>query len=204
MNEQEKNKLSQYINKYLKENSISLRKFSQSIDIDVSTLSRIMNDKQQPTLNHLTKISNKLNLPIDKLISKDFDSDELNDYKSDINSILKSSNINDFDTIIENIKSELLKYEQYVKTQEGREIILKEFNQKIDSINATGPLIDNLRELYEIFLKEEINSKKYVFSGSALLYFILSVDVIPDYLFGIGYLDDVIAIKLVYQKICNN
>jgi uncharacterized membrane protein YkvA (DUF1232 family) len=33
--------------------------------------------------------------------------------------------------------------------------------------------------------------------GSALLYFILPVDVIPDYIFPIGYLDDAIAVQLV-------
>lgn len=33
--------------------------------------------------------------------------------------------------------------------------------------------------------------------GGALLYFILPVDVIPDYIFPIGYLDDAFVVKLV-------
>lgn len=33
--------------------------------------------------------------------------------------------------------------------------------------------------------------------GGALLYFILPVDVIPDYIFPIGYLDDEFVVKLV-------
>ncbi|MEM5594999.1 YkvA family protein [Niallia circulans] len=32
--------------------------------------------------------------------------------------------------------------------------------------------------------------------GAALIYFIISVDVIPDYIFPIGYLDDAVAIKI--------
>lgn len=196
--QEDKNKLSEHINKYLQDNSISLRKFSQSVDIDASTISRIMNNKQQPTLNHLTKISNKLNLPIDKLL---YDSDNIIDSESDINSVLECSNIDTLDVIIKNVRNELLKYEEYVKTDEGRQIVLDQFEEKINSLNATGPMIDSLKDLYEIFLQEKINSDKYVYCGSAILYFILSVDVIPDYLFGIGYLDDIIAIKFVYQKI---
>lgn len=37
--------------------------------------------------------------------------------------------------------------------------------------------------------------------GSALIYFILSVDVIPDYIFPIGYLDDAVAVQLVLNAL---
>ena len=39
--------------------------------------------------------------------------------------------------------------------------------------------------------------------GSALIYFIISVDIIPDYIFPIGYLDDAIAVKLVLNLFSN-
>ncbi|MEC0105918.1 YkvA family protein [Paenibacillus taichungensis] len=37
--------------------------------------------------------------------------------------------------------------------------------------------------------------------GSALLYFISSADLIPDYLFPIGYLDDAIVVYLVLDRL---
>lgn len=37
--------------------------------------------------------------------------------------------------------------------------------------------------------------------GSALLYYILATDVIPDYMFPIGYLDDAIAVQIALNRL---
>ncbi len=37
--------------------------------------------------------------------------------------------------------------------------------------------------------------------GGALLYFIVSVDVIPDYIFPIGYIDDAAAVQFVFNQL---
>nr|WP_275949849.1 DUF1232 domain-containing protein [Oceanobacillus jordanicus] len=37
--------------------------------------------------------------------------------------------------------------------------------------------------------------------GGALLYFVLTLDLIPDYLFPIGYIDDAIAVQLTVSML---
>jgi uncharacterized membrane protein YkvA (DUF1232 family) len=40
--------------------------------------------------------------------------------------------------------------------------------------------------------------------GSTLLYLILTPDVIPDYVFPIGYLDDAIAVSMTVDRLSND
>lgn len=37
--------------------------------------------------------------------------------------------------------------------------------------------------------------------GSGLLYFVLSADIIPDYSFPLGYIDDALAVRLVLERL---
>ncbi|WP_343770096.1 YkvA family protein [Oceanobacillus oncorhynchi] len=39
--------------------------------------------------------------------------------------------------------------------------------------------------------------------GGVLLYFITPVDVVPDYIFPIGYMDDAIAVQIALKKLSN-
>ncbi|MDR3542351.1 MAG: YkvA family protein [Desulfosporosinus sp.] len=55
--------------------------------------------------------------------------------------------------------------------------------------------------MYELYCLSSTTTSDRVLLGSALLYFILPTDVIPDYIFPIGYLDDAIAVKLVLDKL---
>lgn len=96
---------------------------------------------------------------------------------------------------------ELDKYEQFARTNEGKKIIYDNFESKILSTNGVGIIIDKLNYLYKLFCSDDIDSNKHAVIGSGLLYFILATDVIPDYLFPIGYLDDAIAINMVTKHI---
>ena len=96
---------------------------------------------------------------------------------------------------------ELNKYEQYLKTQEGKDMLEGSFLKKIESINFTRAFIEKLKDLYEIYIKRERDITDLILIGSALLYFIVSTDIIPDFIFPIGFLDDMIAIKLVLGKL---
>ncbi len=61
--------------------------------------------------------------------------------------------------------------------------------------------IEQLTDMYQQFCNETISKEERAVLGSALLYFILSTDIIPDYLFPIGYLDDAIAVELAKEKL---
>lgn len=53
----------------LQQRSLSLRELSTYTEIDKATLSRIMNGKRKPTLNHLQRLSDSLNLSLDQLLA---------------------------------------------------------------------------------------------------------------------------------------
>ncbi|WP_315118646.1 helix-turn-helix domain-containing protein [uncultured Clostridium sp.] len=198
------------IKSLLKEQSLSMRKLSLLTGIDTSTISRIVNGKQPPNINHLQKISQHLNVPIEKLLvaagydigvlDKEISSNN-NTVTDTIQQIIKYLNISDQHCLIECVEKDLNKYEQYALTEEGQEMIHKNFDEKINKVNGVGPFIQQLKEMYEQFCNDSISTKERAILGSGLFYFILSTDIIPDYIFPYGYFDDVIAIKLVIDRL---
>ncbi len=81
--------------------------------------------------------------------------------------------------------------------------IHESFSTKLKQIDSTGPFIEQLTEMYQQFCKDTISETERAVIGSALLYFVLSTDIIPDYIFPIGYLDDAIAVELVKEKLAH-
>ena len=51
--------------------------------------------------------------------------------------------------------------------------------------------------MYERFSLKKGTPKEIALVGGGLLYFILSLDLIPHYFFPIGYLDDAMAVQIV-------
>ena len=86
-------------------------------------------------------------------------------------------------------------------------MIKSDFDRKIKEINGVGPLIDSLENLYSRYILENPSSTKALIIGAVLLYFIIPLDVIPDYLFGIGYIDDMLLLQFelsVLDKLKSN
>lgn len=188
------------------EQSISMRKLSSMCGICTASISRIMNHKQPANIHHLQEFSKHLGIPIEKLLfavgigkEENIDTDSYFMIQM-IQGILISFEL-DLHSVIEDVKKELIKFEQYAKTEEGKNVIHHEFETKINKLNSSGIMIDHLHHLYERFCSEDTDIKQLPMIGSALLYFILSADVIPDYVFPIGYLDDAIAINLVLNRL---
>ena len=194
----------------LKERSLSMRKLSELTEMDIATISRIINGKQQAKLKHLQHFASHLNITLENLIkAAGYDMDgkpeELPSnlpYSVDmIQEILKSYKLVDTEFTISRVKQELAKYEQYAETQEGHQIICRDFQTKVEQVGSVGPFIEQLREMYMKYCDEVTLVKERTILGSALLYFILSTDIIPDYVFPIGYLDDAIAVQLVMNRL---
>ncbi|MBB6676345.1 DUF1232 domain-containing protein [Cohnella lubricantis] len=118
-----------------------------------------------------------------------------------IQRVLQTSNFIDPHFTAEHVRKELSKYELYALTDEGERTIRDSFRSKIESVGGAGPFIEQLRSLYELFGGESTSAEKRAIAGSALLYFILSTDIIPDYAFPFGYLDDAIAVQLVLDRL---
>ncbi|GGH31271.1 DUF1232 domain-containing protein [Paenibacillus segetis] len=194
----------------LRARSLSMRKLSTLTGIDTATISRIVNGKQRAKPDHLELFAVHLGVPTVQLFqAAGFDVsmprvDHPTDINTSINSIreiLQASNLIDHQFTAELIQKELNKYEPYVLTEEGKRIILNEFWVKIANVNGTGPFIDELKKMYHLYCGDEITLEKRAVLGSALLYFVSSTDIIPDYVFPLGYLDDAIAVQLVLDRL---
>ncbi|MGE7766805.1 DUF1232 domain-containing protein [Peribacillus sp. NPDC096540] len=194
----------------LKEHSLSMRKLSVLTGIDTATISRIVNGKQQAKLNHLQQFADHLNISLEKLIeAAGFNIGERQgELRSDIpysvatiQGMLEAFNLIDTQFTMDRVEQELIKYEQYARTEEGHRIICKDFKTKIEQVGSVGPFIEQLEQMYIEYCDDETLITERAILGSALLYFILSTDIIPDYLFPFGYLDDAIAVQFVLNRL---
>ncbi|TDF95064.1 DUF1232 domain-containing protein [Paenibacillus piri] len=194
----------------LKERSLSMRKLSALTGVDTSTISRIINGKQQAKPEHLRQFALHLGVPAVRLFQAagfEVDASPISDTSGihasidSIKEVLQSTNLIDRQFTTELVQKELKKYEQYALMEEGERIIRDEFAAKVLSVNGAGPFIDELKHMFALFCKEDTSLEKRALLGSALLYFILSTDIIPDYVFPLGYLDDAIAVQLVIDRI---
>ncbi|MDD1504667.1 helix-turn-helix domain-containing protein [Lysinibacillus sp. CNPSo 3705] len=205
MAEQKNSTLGLMLRELLKERSLSMRKFSELTGIDTATISRIINGKRNATPQHLEKFADCLDVPLINLFEaagypieqrqEESDSD-IHTSVDAIQSLLKSSNVYDDEFSVSHVEQKLESYGLYAQTEEGKNSILKDFDEKIKSVGSIGPFISKLKELYEKFTLGKGTIFELTLIGSTLLYFIIPVDVIPDYLFPIGYLDDAIAVQL--------
>ncbi|WP_282941349.1 DUF1232 domain-containing protein [Paenibacillus sp. RC67] len=210
-NEQEQGQdLGEMLKALLKERALSMRKLSALTGIDTAIISRIINGKQKAKMDHLHLFAVHLGIPSEQLFqaagletgvrSVPHYSD-IHASVDSIKDVLLNYNLFDSQFTTELVRKELNKYEQYALTEEGQRIIVDDFQTKVESVNSAGPFIDELRQMYELFCKKELPTQKRAILGSALLYFILSTDIIPDYVFPIGYLDDAIAVQIVLDRL---
>jgi len=208
------NTLGLLLRELLKERSLSMRKFSELTGIDTATISRIINGKRNATPQHLEKFADCLDVPLINLFEAAGyaieQRQEVSEQDSDIHksvdaiqSLLKSSNVYDDEFSVSHVEQKLESYGLYAQTEEGKNSIHKDFDEKIKSVGSIGPFISKLKELYEKFSLGKGTLFELTVIGSTLLYFIIPVDVIPDYLFPIGYLDDAIAVQLTTKTLIN-
>lgn len=205
MDEKKNNEIGCLLKKILEEKSLSIRKFSEITDIDSSTISRIINGKRKAKPEHLQKFAQVLNLPTAILFESagyDLKENESEIHKAidNIQDVLKNTaDYNDFS--VEEVKDELFKYEKYSETIEGKTIIDENFEEKVKSTGFIGPFIDQLKDMFLKFCQKDDSIKHLSLIGGALLYFIMNIDVIPDYLFPIGYIDDAFVVEFVSNKL---
>lgn len=200
------NNLGLLLKQLLKERSLSMRKLSRLTKIDTATISRILNGKRKAKLEHLQKFADCLEVPITELfVASGFpikqkqanQHSELHISVDRIQDILESSNLYNKNFTIASVEQQLAYYEQYAQTEEGKETILNRFEEKLKMVGSIGPFIIQLKDMYEKFCLKKGTPRELILIASALLYFILPVDVIPDYIFPFGYLDDAVAVQIV-------
>lgn len=196
-----------FLNRIIDERSLSLRKLGKISGIDHATLSKIMNGKREANLIHLQKLSASLDIElttfmhaagyITEPIQKE-DSDIQNSVEF-IQGLIKTTNICNEDFTFEKVKQEIAKYQDYSQTTDGRNKILQEFENKLKKTGSKGPYISQLRTMFSHFSAKKGTGREIALMGAALIYFIITTDLLPDYLLPIGFLDDAVIAQTVLQ-----
>jgi uncharacterized membrane protein YkvA (DUF1232 family)/transcriptional regulator with XRE-family HTH domain len=193
----------------LEQQSLSMRQFSKHTGIDTATISRIINGKRKANLQHLQKFADCLGVAITDFFIEEGDvpekkedqqySDDIYSSVDSIQTILESTKIYDKKFTIEMVEQQLASYQQFAQTEKGSETIANRFEEKLQAVGGIGPSIEHLKDMYLKFSMKKGSGYELALMGAALMYFISPIDVIPDYIFPIGYLDDAIAVKIVLE-----
>jgi len=199
--------------------SYSLRYFAELTSIDKATISRIINGKRKPTLQQLKIFSVTLNLPLNDLIESLDQNEEIKPLKKrkllqekrpasqsfdEIELLEQVIHLHDQSITGEKVQAELERCQNYAGTYEGNGVIKEGFDAKVNHFGNAGPYIDQLKSWHLKLLKSQGTKRELAIIGGALLYFILPLDLLHDYVFAVGYLDDCMAIQLASNRLENN
>lgn len=201
MERNEPSQLEDTVKSLLRKRSISLRTLGKRTGIDAASISRMLSGKQKANPDYLQRMAVELGVSSDELFRA---------AGFDVGGTIQRGSVNDsFDFLREllngqrfskqEIELELAKYEDYARTDEGANLIIEKFPEKRQQVPGTGTFIEQLDDMYNNFLKSSSNEERCIL-GSGLLYFVLSTDMIPDYIFPIGYFDDALAIQLAWNR----
>jgi len=205
MNDQER--LREYLKKMMDERRLSLREVGRMSDIDHATLSKILNGKRKANLNHLQRLSAGMGVRLSELLSAD---DENNRTDGDL-----AENLKAVQKLVETIHpetgtltmaeidDEMQKYIKESKTVGGKQDILEKTEDKISQSSNAGTFMKNIHKMYGCFITGKSNVNDTALMGGALLYFIVTTDLIPDYLLPIGLLDDALIVQAISQRMEN-
>lgn len=199
-------RLEQTVKGLLHDRSLSMRQLARLTGIHVATISKMLAGKQRINPEYLQRIAEHLAVAPGVLFAaagfdvlhtvatpaRDFDH---------IGDIIRRLGFEAVPFDKESVLKELIKYEGYAQTQEGRSLIIERFPRKRQEIAGSGPFIDDLDEMFARYTSEDVKDAERTILGSGLLYFVLSTDAIPDFLFPIGYLDDALAISLTWERL---
>ncbi|AUJ25000.1 MULTISPECIES: DUF1232 domain-containing protein [Virgibacillus] len=196
-----------FLNRLIDERSLSLRKLGKISGIDHATLSKIINGKREANLIHLQKLSVSLDIELTTFMHaagyitepKQKEDSDIQNSVDLIQKLIKTTNNYDEDFTFEKVKQEIAKYQDYSQTTDGRNKILQEFENKIEKTDSKGPCISQLRTMFFRFSAKKGTVREIALMGAALIYFIITTDLLPDYLLPIGFLDDAVIVQAVLQ-----
>ncbi|WP_181313573.1 helix-turn-helix domain-containing protein [Planomicrobium soli] len=216
--EENQNSLESLLRGAIERRNYSVRQLADLTSIDKATISRIVNGKRKPTLQHLKKLSATLDLSFNDLveaIDQDLGSEPSKQKKADkktfsaaplaneMDLLQKSVQLHDKSITIDKLSTELETFEKYAETNEGISTIEEGFEAKVKNFGNIGPYIQQLQLWHRKISKREGSKSELAIMAGALLYFILPLDLLHDYVFAVGYLDDCLAIQLAANKLDN-
>ena len=201
------NSLGDLLREKLKENAISMRELSRLIGIDTAVISKIINGKRKANIHHLLTFSEYFDIPMSTLLTiagyekqQDKTNPSLAKIEDDVKHIqylLHSFDVDHVDFSLKKVENTLQFYQKECEKDVVKKTIREQFKGKYEQVGHIGKNIVQLHNFYDAFIHRRGSTKQLLLMGSALLYFITTTDIIPDYFFSLGFLDDVIAIQFV-------
>ncbi|RKQ28566.1 DUF1232 domain-containing protein [Oceanobacillus halophilus] len=189
---------------------LSIRKLSNLSGIDHASISKMMNGKRKANLQHLEKLAAGLDIDLSELMKaagypieqKKEENSDLHIALDNIEKLIESSEVYTGNFSLEQMEKELANYQIYSQTEEGKQVVLENFQSKLSKLGGgIGPYIQKLQWMYGQFTENKGKKYQLALMGGALLYFIVTTDLLPDYLFPVGFLDDALVLQTVLQQL---
>lgn len=201
-------------NKIKSEELVSSLNSLGNVDTNKSAISRILTGKRMPTEPEALGISDVLGTPQvyeaylllnEYLLKKDIVS--VLAFYEILDSVLDANEKNTTRTeasidypllskMIQNLYHHCLAVDvtNYLKTG---------FLSKLSEVSGFSVMIMRVRAMYQCFLYDQqlLSIKDRAWLATALLYFISTIDLIPDYLVPYGYIDDNVVVGFVFYKL---
>lgn len=183
---------------------LSVRRLGRLCGLDPATISRMLHDKQRPTLAHLSKLSQALDVPISALLTAaGYAVEEPED--NPLERMLESGQADQGSMTLRErwaaVRESLAHHRTIALTPEGMALIADETPAKMERIRAGGSFAAKVADLYRHALDEKTPPDERSVAGSALLYFVLEKDVIPDDQFPLGFVDDALAVDTAWEEL---
>lgn len=126
-----------------------------------------------------------------------FEKDEVKAEKIDLDELKKIN-----DQIISDDKKKLQFYEK-LRSKLGNKLPKSKDPSKLQLSDFLFALPDFFILLTRMFMDKRIPANKKVFLGSIIGYLILPIDIIPDFIPVLGYVDDLVLVVLALDQILN-
>lgn len=191
------------IKEKLERSNKSMRQLAKETGINVSTISRIISGKRKATITHLQALSKSLHIPLSALLEEEENQNKDTAPFQYLSELIKAMNLPVQGFTRDKVVSYLKKCEKESDTKAGKRRIHTHFKSKLVMLQADGPFVEQLEYLYQKYQDRLLNRKEMLLIGGALFYFITSTDLIPDYLFPVGYLDDALVVQYILQSLSN-
>jgi uncharacterized membrane protein YkvA (DUF1232 family) len=168
---------------YLAERALSPEAFSHQCLISNMTLRRLLAQSEQKT------IPQKYWATLDRAVSQ----------SPDLETTTSFLKFGEF--ITEDFSAFAKTLEEQGKGEHDLEKMKRDISEKNKNPHIGKKLKELVRTLFEAIKNDQVSKKDKVLVIGALLYFLNPIDLIPDSIVGVGYLDDYAALSLVAARV---
>ncbi len=191
--------LARLIRRRMSEAGLSLRGLARAAEVSHSSVSRLLSGQTRPTPALLRALAPALGCPAAALLSAAGIAPPMDDPVE----ALRTLGVDPAPPeLIAHVAERLERLREYAATDEALALARDGLERKLAALGARGPVVERLLALGQLYQQGGGAPREVrLVAGSAVLYFLLAVDAIDDFLFPVGYLDDALAVALAESDI---